>query len=123
MSETKLTARQLKAIPFIVTSPTYTEGADKAGIDRVTLHRWLKEPDFKAELDSQRQEVAQEAFGVLQQSLTKAVETLAGMLGGDDSRLKSPVCNDIIGPVLKHKELAEIEERLAELENRVCDTA
>ncbi len=39
----------------------------------------LKEPEFKAELDRQREKIAAEAFGVLSQSLTKAVETLVGL--------------------------------------------
>ncbi len=121
MSEGTLTDRQLKAIPFIVTSPTYTAGLEKAGLNRTTFYKWVKEPDFKAELDRQREEVAAEAFGVLQQSLTRAVETLAGMLDGNDDRLKRLTANDIINHVLKHKELAELEQRLAALEDRLCD--
>ncbi len=121
MSDSKLTDRQLKALPFIVTAPTYTEGAKKAGVDRVTVYKWLKDPEFKAELDRQREEIAQEAFGVLQQSLTKAVETLVDMLDGNDSRLKRLVCNDIINHVLKHKELADFEKRLTAIEDRLSD--
>ena len=123
MSESKLTDRQLKAIPFIVTSPTYTEGIQKAGVNRTTFYKWLKAPEFKTELNRQRQEVATEAFGVLQQSLTKATETLAGMLDSKDDKLKRLTANDIINHVLKHKELAELEQRLEALENRLSDRA
>ena len=123
MSESALTDRQLKAIPFIVTSPTYTAGLEKARLNRTTFYKWLKQSDFKAELDRQREEVAIEAFGVLQQSLTKAVETLAGMLDSKDDRLKRLTANDIINHVLKHKELAELEQRLAAIEDRLSDSA
>jgi len=47
----ELTERQRKAIPFLVSSPTYTEGCKKAKINKTTLYNWLKEPEFKAELD------------------------------------------------------------------------
>ncbi len=56
--KTQLTDRQLKAIPHIVSSPTYTEGMQKAKVNRSTFYKWLKEPEFKAELDQQRDEVA-----------------------------------------------------------------
>jgi hypothetical protein len=95
MSEAKLTNRQLKAIPHIMACPTYTEGCEKAGINKTTLYKRLKEPEFKAELDKQRDEVAAGAFGVLSQGLTKAVETLVGLLDTRDDRLKRLTAKDI----------------------------
>ena len=49
MSESALTDRQLKAIPFIVTSPTYTAGLKKAELNRTTFYKWLKQPRFKTD--------------------------------------------------------------------------
>jgi hypothetical protein len=68
--------RQSKAIPIIVANHTISQGAERAGIERCTYYDWLKEPEFKAELDRQRDDITAEAFGALTQSLTKAVETL-----------------------------------------------
>lgn len=59
----------------------------------------------------------------MQQGLTKAVETPAGMLDGKDNGLKRLTANDIINHVLKHKELAELEQRLASLEDSLSDRA
>jgi len=121
MDASTLTDRQLKAIPYIVAAPTYTEGAQTAGINRATLYEWLRDPDFKAELDMQREQVSQEAFGVLTQNLTRAVEALTGLLDGGDARLKRLVCNDIISHFLKHKELAELEERIEAVEDALAE--
>ena len=71
----KLTARQQKTIPFIVSSPTYTEGIKRAKISRKAFYEWLKQPEFKAELDLQR----------------KAVEALVGLLDTKDQRLKREI--------------------------------
>jgi len=79
--KTQLTDRQLKTIPFIVTGSTYTEGCEKAQVDRTTLYEWLKQPEFKAELYRQRNEIAEEAFRALENSLSKAMNTLTGLLG------------------------------------------
>ena len=115
-SKSKLTPRQLKAIPHIVSSPTYTQGCKKAKINKTTLYKWLKEPKFKAELDRQRDEIAAEAFGVLSQGLTRAVETLVGLLDNKDDRLKRLAAKDVIDFIIRHKENEDLDERLKEVE-------
>ena len=121
MSEAKFTARQLKAIPHIVGSPTYTEGCKKAKINKTTLYEWLKEPEFKAELDRQRDEVAAEALGVLSQSLTKAVEALVSLLVNKDDRLKRLAAKDVIDFIIRHKEVEDLDERLKKIEKLLAE--
>jgi hypothetical protein len=60
-----------------------------------------------------------EAFGVLTQSLTKAIEMLTVLLDHKNDRLKRLTANDIIGHFLKHEELREIEERIERIEERL----
>ena len=115
----KLTPRQLKTIPFIVSSPTYSEGIEKARLNRTTFYKWLKQPEFKAELNRQRREVTAEAFGILSQGLTKAVETLVGLLDHKDDRLKRLTAKDVIEYVLKRKEVEDLEERIRAIEQRL----
>ncbi|MHC4519046.1 MAG: hypothetical protein ACYTAS_10685 [Planctomycetota bacterium] len=114
-----LSDRQRKAIPFIVTSPTYSQGCKRARLDRKTFYAWLRDPAFKAELDRQRDEVAAEALGMLSQSLTRAVETLSGLLDSNDKRLVRLTANDLIGHFLKHKELNELTKRVAAIEEKM----
>ena len=118
-AEPKLTERQRKAIPFIVSSPTHTQGCKKAKINKATFYKWLKAPEFKAELDRQRDQVASEAFGVLTQSLTKAVETLAGLLDNKDDRLKRLAAKDVIDFIIRHKENEDLDRRLTEIEKQL----
>lgn len=118
--EPQLTDRQLKAIPIIVASPTYTQACEKAQLNRTTFYEWLKDPQFKAELDRQREEIASEAFGVLSQSLTKAVETLVSLLDNADDRLKRLTAKDIIDFIIRHKENEELGQRIAEIEARMA---
>ena len=114
--KTHLTRRQLKAMPIIVASPTYTQACEKAQLNRTTLYKWLKDPQFKAELDRQRDKIAAEAFGVLSQSLTKAVETLVSLLDNVDDRLKRLTAKDIIDFFIRHKENEDLEQRIAAIE-------
>lgn len=114
-----LTARQLKAIPFVVSSPTYTEAIEKARVSRKTFYEWLKQPEFKAELDRQRNEITAEAFGILSQGLTKAVENLVKLLDHADDRLKRLACKDIIEYVLEHKTIEDLTKRIDAIEQKL----
>jgi hypothetical protein len=82
---------------------------NKVGLDPKTFYQWLKQPEFKAELDRQRNEITAEAFGILSQGLTKAVETLASLLDNKDDRLKRLACKNVIEYIIRHKENIEKE--------------
>ena len=115
----QLTDRQLKVIPIIVSSPTYTDGCKKARLNRATFYQWLKQPEFKAELDRQRNEIVEAAFGMIAANIEKAVSTLVGLLDTKDERVKRLTANDIIGHFLKHKELKDLEERIERIEEQL----
>jgi ACT domain-containing protein len=116
----KLTERQLKAIPHIVGSQTYSEGIKKAGISRKTFYEWMKDPVFERELTEQRKRITAEALGLLELSMNRAVEGLTGLLETQDERLRRLVSKDIIEHILKHKENEELEERIKAIEEKVA---
>ena len=119
--DSRLTNRQLKAIPHLVSSPTLEEGRRNARVSRDALYRWLKQPAFKEALRQQRDVVIQEALETLKATMTKATTTLASLLDTQSDSLKRHVCNDLIGHVLKAKELQEFEERLLKIEHVVFE--
>jgi len=59
---------------------------------------------------------------VLSQSLTQAVETLAGLLDNEDDRLKRLTAKDIIDFIIRHKENEDLDKRLTEIEKRLAKT-
>jgi hypothetical protein len=118
----KLSRRQLKAIPFLVSSPTYTQGCEKAKINKATLYKWIKQPEFKCELDRQRNDIVEVAFSTIAQNIEKAVSGLVGLLDSKDERIKRLTANDIIGHYNKHKEIKELEERIQQIETRLLTT-
>ena len=66
-------------------------------------------------------QVAAEAFGVLSQGPTKAVETIVGLLDNKEDRLKRLTAKDIIDFIMRHKENEDLERRLTEVEKRVAE--
>lgn len=65
--------------------------------------------------------MAAEAFGILSQGLTKAVETLVGLLDNKDDRLKRLVAKDVIDFMVRHKEIEDLDERLTAIEQRLSE--
>jgi integrase len=55
--KSKLTARQVKFLPVLLASPSYSQACKAGRVSRDTLYTWLAQPEFKAELDRQRNEL------------------------------------------------------------------
>lgn len=117
--EVALTARQAKFLPILLASPTYTDACRKGRVSRDTLYEWLRQPPFRAELDRQRTELADQGLALLSQSVVKAVETLAGLLDNGDGRLQRLAAKDILDQHAKFRELDELTRRIETIETRL----
>jgi hypothetical protein len=114
-----LTDRQKKALPFIVTSPTFTQGCKKAKVDRKTFYRWLDDPAFRSELERQQKVISDRALGMLAQNVTGAIERLAGLVNDKDKRLGRLASKDLLDYHIKFVEIQDIEKRLTAIEERL----
>jgi len=114
-----LTPRQAKFLPILVASPTYSEACRKGRVSRDALYEWLKDPAFKAELEEQRERVVSQGLALLSQSVTKAVETLVGLLDGSDKRLGRLAAKDILDQHAKFRELDDLAQRIERIEERL----
>ncbi len=117
--EAKLSPRQLKSIPFLISCRTNEEARRKAGVSRQTLNRWLHSPDFQSELRGRRDAVAADALDRLKGSMLHATESLVGLLGTDNEHLRRHVANDVLRIGLRIRELETFEDRLTQLEQAV----
>jgi len=117
--ESKLTTRQLKFLPVLLASPTYTQACQAGRVSRDTLYEWLRQPQFKAEFERQRDEFVAQGFALLSQSVVKAVETLVGLLDAGDGRLKRLAAKDILDQHTKFRELEDLTRRIEHIEERL----
>ena len=101
-----LSLKQMKAITLLLTRPSREAVIKEVEISSETLYRWMRDPDFKAELARQQNEVINEAINILKTSMTKAADTLVALLDEKGGELRRRVANDIISHVLKARELA-----------------
>lgn len=115
----KLTPRQRNAIAAVIACPSYSAAAEKAGISRSTLYRWLDEPDFRAELDHQRDRMAEQASLQLLQATSRAVTVLCDLLDDDDPRVRRLAAQSILNYALQTRELIELTRRIEAVEDSI----
>ena len=79
-----LSDRQVHALPFMTSSRTFAEAAEKAGISPRTIHRWMNDPAFREEYQRQRDEAGSIARAAIRGLMLEAVSVLAERLSSED---------------------------------------
>jgi hypothetical protein len=116
----KLTPKQKRAIAALLTSPSIVEAAQRGGIGRRTLHRWLNNATFQHGLAIAEGEAIAEATRRLIGLQGKIIDKLDGIMNepnpqpGANVQVRAAVA--LKDYLLQLRELRNIEERLARLE-------
>ena len=116
-----MTDEQMKLLVALVGNQDMQVACDAAGISRATAYRWVKEPEFQAELKRLRDEVLSEALAKMKTHVTRAVTELASLVDAEDERVRRLACNDILHHALKVRELEDLEQRLVALEKGLAE--
>jgi hypothetical protein len=122
MEEMSATERkQDKAIVALLAEPTVETAADAAEVGVTTIYRWLKEPQFVAQLRAARRAVVEGAIGRLQAAATEAVDTLRRNLTSGNPSVEVRAATTIIEQATKAIALFDLDERVSQLEARLGD--
>ena len=119
IQEHDLTPKQEKAIHALLTHPTMEEAAESAGVNRVTLFRWLQQEDFQSAYTKARRESVKHAIARLQNRTGEAVEVLAEVMKDQTNAPAARVAaaKAVFEFSLKAVEIEDLAKRLAELES------
>jgi hypothetical protein len=117
-----LGTRKTRAVQALLQYGTKEKAAQEAGINVVTLWRWLKQPPFQEALRQARREAFSQSTGRLQQAAPAAVTTLLRLMAGEDTPPSSKVqaSRSVLQFMQKSFELEDMEVRLARLEKLAC---
>jgi len=116
-----LTPKQHKALAALLSEPTVTAAAANVGIGERTLHTWLHEPTFADAYTALRHEAVGLAVGRLQRATGIAVDALIDVLDTEytpaPAAVRVSAAKVIIEYAIRFRELDELENRIAALEN------
>ena len=82
-----LSSVQEKALMALLSGKTMTDAATDAGVHRSTIHRWINEPAFLAELNSRRIDQHSAMEEQLALLLRKAIETVESAIESGDAKV------------------------------------
>jgi hypothetical protein len=112
-----LTPKQIKLIALLLAGESHVSAAQQVGINDRTVSRWQNDPAFKAELDRQRRELAQQALASLQGLADRAVTRLGRLIDSESESVALRACQFVLEQAREHIELHDLAERVADLEN------
>lgn len=116
-----LNSRQLKAIPILIGCDTVEGAAQKAGISKNTIYTWMQQEEFSRAVSEARKKLFDKAMHKLMNVSMKAVITLEKLLDAESEAVRRAAANDVLGHILKYREISEIEDRLETVEKIILE--
>lgn len=113
-----LTAKQIKGVDALLAADTVEQAAERAGVTRTTLYRWLRNEAFASELTKAKRRLVQQGILKLQRAVSDAVKVLVDISKDKDAPASSRVsaAREILTQALKGLELEDLKERVDALE-------
>lgn len=102
----------------LATGKTVRDAATAAGVAERTVYRRLGEPEFRAKVAGLRAGMLSAAAGRLADSMAAAADHLRALLGAKDPNVRLRAATQIVTLALKVTELADLERRVKDLEDR-----
>ena len=117
-NETKLTAKQIKAIEALLICESIEASAKKVNIAKSTLYRWLKNEMFQSEFRKAKFRLLSDAITALQRASTKAVSVLCEVMENKENSASTRVnaSRIVLEQAIKGSELEDLEQRITALE-------
>jgi hypothetical protein len=113
-----------KAVSALLSEKTIERAAKKCNVTRQTMHRWLKDAEFRAAYMEAKAEMLRTATRSLTRNSAKAAETLAKIFMGKPKPNQSAnvsAATATLRLALDAFALEDLEERLRRLEGQKSD--
>jgi len=113
--------RKEKALEALLEAKTLTEAAERAGIAKSTLWRWLGDPQFQAGFRERRTEITRQIVARLRVAGTRAAAVLQELADDPEAPASARVsaARAILENAFRGFELEDLEARIAGLEQSI----
>ena len=115
-------SRRARALAALMTSGTVKSAAALSGVGERTLHRWLRDPEFAAQLAQVEAELVDAAARRLLSLTDGAIRSLEQLsVGAEDDGVRLRTAVAILDQAARWRESVSIEKRVVALEQGVQD--
>ncbi len=114
----RLKAKQRSLIPYLIAF-SVNEACRQSGRSTSIVHRWLKQPEFRAALKQPQDEAFTDGITRIKGNVTKAVDVLTELLDCEDNQIRIRAAENVIEYAVKLNHNEELEKRINDLEERL----
>ena len=107
----EITAKQSRAIPLVISEWSIEEGCKAAGISTKTWYTWLRQEEFKREVDRHREMVVLKSLDRLKAAVKNTVEGLANLVDVEEKNVRLRALWHVLNYFLKAKEFENMAAR------------
>ena len=118
--ETPLSAKQLQALPHLVSGKTFANAATAADVTERTVYRWMNEPEFKSAYLALREVEANIARAELRGLALKAAITLSRAMDNEDPNISLRAAQTAVKASVKVED-AEDAKKVVRILSRVAE--
>ena len=119
MSNRTTKRAELVAMTALARGATVAQAALQSGVSERTVYRYLKKPEFQARIESLQNETIERTTALLTAAAVESIHSLVALQDpSTPPSVRRSAARDIIGMGLRLREAAELEKRLAALENK-----
>ena len=114
-------AEEQALVTALAFGATVENAARKAGVGERTAYRRLADPAFQARVDQARREAVLRTAGMLTGAALGSVKTLVDLQQDVSvpASVRRGAARDVLDMAVKYRESAEMEQRLAAIEDRL----
>lgn len=116
-----LSTKKLDAVKALLSCPTVAEASRQCGTPEQTLHKWLRNEEFAAELKKGRNASFNRATDALKRYALNAVDALYGLMTAADAtpRDRISAADKILSHAIRYVDSNEMQAKLEELRAKV----
>ena len=107
------------ALPVLARESNLTKASKEIGVDREQIYNWLRDEEYRKQVDDLRTALVDEAISGLKSNVSKATGVLVSLMEDENPQIRLKAANDVINHVAKFIEMRDIEGRLKEMEKVV----
>jgi hypothetical protein len=108
--------KEARLVLALAAGANATAAARRAGCSRRTVFRRLQDPSFCRAVGTARGQILSRATARLARTSTQAVDTLQKLLDDGSAAVRRIAAKSLLDSLARLTDLAEVEERIAELE-------
>jgi hypothetical protein len=116
-----LTRLQRETLPHFIACKSIEAACRKAGISKQSYFRWIKDENYRIQVEAARESLVEEALARLKFAVIDAAEVMADLTQDSEKWVRLRAAEQVLSLFFRAKEVEELSSRLESVERLVVE--